>query len=34
MPELHHPLGYFIVLGLMATIATSMLLMFRQIRWI
>ena len=34
MPELHHPAGYFIVLGLMATIATGMLLMFRRIRWL
>ena len=34
MPELHHPLGYFIVLGLMATIATGMLLMFRRNRWL
>lgn len=34
MPELHHPLGYFMVIGAMATIATGMILLFRRIRWL
>ena len=34
MPELHHPLGYFVVIGLMATIASGMILLFRKIRWL
>lgn len=34
MPELHHPKGYFMVIGLMATIATGMILLFRRIRWL
>jgi magnesium transporter len=34
IPELHHPRGYFILLGLMATIATGMLILFRRIRWL
>lgn len=34
MPELHFHYGYFFVLGIMALVATSMLLLFRRIRWI
>ncbi|EED34576.1 Mg2+ transporter protein, CorA family protein [Luminiphilus syltensis NOR5-1B] len=34
MPELHHPKGYFFILGTMATIASGMLLLFRKIRWL
>ncbi len=34
IPELHHPSGYYILLGLMATIATGMLILFRRIRWL
>ena len=34
IPELHHPSGYHILLGLMALIATGMLLLFRRIRWL
>jgi len=34
MPELAHPLGYFVVLGVMATIAVGMLILFRKIRWL
>lgn len=34
MPELHSRSGYFILLGVMATIVTVLLLVFRRRRWI
>lgn len=34
MPELHHPYGYFIVLGFMLVIALIMLYFFRRKKWI
>lgn len=34
MPELANPYGYFIVLGVMASIAAGMLILFRRIRWL
>jgi len=34
MPELHSPSGYFILLGVMATIATILLLGFRKMKWL
>jgi magnesium transporter len=34
MPELHSRYGYFVVLGIMATVATGLLLMFRVRRWL
>lgn len=33
MPELHHRSGYFILLGIMATIATTLLVFFRRWKW-
>jgi len=34
MPELHTPSGYFILLGIMLSIATVLLLVFRKKRWL
>jgi magnesium transporter len=34
MPELHYHWGYFIVLGVMFTVVTSMLVFFRRRKWI
>jgi magnesium transporter len=34
MPELHHKYGYFIVLGVIAVVATGMVLLFKKIRWL
>lgn len=34
MPELHAHYGYYILLGVMATVATSLLLYFRRMRWL
>lgn len=34
MPELRHPLGYFFVLGLMVTLALSLVMLFRRFGWI
>ncbi len=34
MPELHYHYGYFVVLGLMALVATAMITLFRRIRWL
>jgi magnesium transporter len=34
MPELHSPSGYFILLGVMGTIATILLLGFRKMKWL
>jgi len=34
MPELSNSYGYFAVLGVMAVIATSMVFLFRKIRWL
>ena len=34
MPELHSPSGYFILLGVMATIATILLMGFRKMKWL
>ena len=34
MPELHSQSGYFILLGVMATLATILLLIFRRMRWL
>jgi magnesium transporter len=34
MPELKSRLGYFVVLGVMASIATTLLLVFRRRRWL
>ena len=34
MPELHTPSGYFILLGVMLSIATVLLLVFRKKRWL
>lgn len=33
IPELHHPYGYFILLGIMATIASSMVYFFKRYKW-
>lgn len=33
IPELHHHYGYFILLGVMATVATSMVYLFKRYRW-
>jgi magnesium transporter len=34
MPELHHPYGYYYVLGFMATLGISLLLYFKYRRWL
>lgn len=34
MPELGWKYGYFVVLGMMAILATAMLVIFRRIRWL
>ncbi len=34
MPELHSRSGYFILLGVMATIATTFLIAFRRMKWL
>jgi magnesium transporter len=34
MPELHSPSGYFILLGVMASIALLLLFIFRKMRWL
>ncbi len=34
MPELRNPYGYFITLGIMATVATSLYLFFHRKRWL
>ena len=34
IPELHARYGYFVLLGVMATLAASMLFIFRRIRWL
>ena len=34
MPELHSRSGYFILLGVMATIATTFLVVFRRMKWL
>ena len=34
MPELHTPSGYFILLGVMFSIAVTLLLLFRKKRWL
>lgn len=34
MPELHSKSGYFILLGVMASIATALLIVFRKRRWV
>jgi len=34
MPELHHPLGYFILLGVMFAMAVAMLIFFFRLGWI
>jgi len=34
MPELHSPTGYYAVLGIMAVISTSLLLIFRKKKWL
>lgn len=34
MPELHHEYGYFIVLGFLAFLATTMVVVFKKIRWL
>ncbi|MEO8443896.1 MAG: magnesium/cobalt transporter CorA [Gammaproteobacteria bacterium] len=34
MPELHFEYGYYVILGLMATVVISLLLIFRRMRWI
>lgn len=34
MPELHSQNGYYILLGVMATVATTLLLFFRRKRWL
>ena len=34
MPELHSRSGYFILLGVMATLATVLLIIFRRARWL
>ena len=33
IPELHNPYGYFILLGIMATIASSMVYFFKRYKW-
>ena len=34
IPELHFQYGYFVVLGVMATVALSMIVLFRRMRWL
>lgn len=34
MPELHHPYGYFILLGFMGTIAAVLLYLFKKYKWL
>ena len=34
MPELRSSSGYFILLGIMATVATTLVLLFRRKRWL
>jgi magnesium transporter len=34
MPELHSRYGYFILLGVMASIVVLMLLVFRKVHWL
>jgi magnesium transporter len=34
MPELRHPFGYFLVLGLMALVAVYLIVFFRRLGWI
>jgi magnesium transporter len=34
MPELQSRVGYFVLLGVMAAIATILLLLFRRKRWL
>lgn len=34
MPEPHFEYGYFVVLGLMATVVITLLVIFRRMRWI
>jgi len=34
IPELKSTYGYYVLLGLMAMIATSLLLLFRKMRWL
>ena len=34
MPELHHPWGYFLVLGLMALLALYLIVFFRRLGWL
>jgi magnesium transporter len=34
IPELHTHDGYFVLLGVMAATATSLLLWFRRLRWV
>lgn len=33
MPELHWKFGYFIILGIMATIAIIMIIIFKKKKW-
>jgi magnesium transporter len=34
MQELHQPNGYFILVGLMATIAVSLVVLFKRNKWL
>jgi len=34
IPELHWPYGYFIALGLMATVTGSLVILFKKIKWL
>ncbi|MGE0384048.1 MAG: magnesium transporter CorA family protein [Gammaproteobacteria bacterium] len=34
MPELKHPYGYYIVLGVIATVGAGLYLLFRRLRWV
>ena len=34
IPELHYRYGYFIAMGLMATMGVALLGLFRKLRWL
>jgi len=34
MPELHHPNGYFFLVGFMAMIATLLVVIFKRNKWL
>lgn len=34
IPELHNPNGYFILVGVMATIASGLVILFKRNKWL